>query len=91
MLAGRKNVTYPSAGLWNAIVSKININVLLSQFKVILKIYLLHIHLFTTIPNKLNNLIKTLSIVDQLFLSNIKAYMYLWLGGSGACPLRTFF
>ena len=39
---GTKNVTYLSARIWNAIVSKININVSLSQFKVILKIYLLH-------------------------------------------------
>ena len=36
---GTKNVTYLSARIWNAIVSKININVSLSQFKVILKIY----------------------------------------------------
>ena len=39
---GTKNVTYLSARIWSAIVSKINIIFLLSQFKVILKIYLLH-------------------------------------------------
>ena len=32
---GTKNVTYLSARIWNAIVSKINITVSLSQFKVI--------------------------------------------------------
>ena len=39
---GIKNFTFLSARIWNAIVSKININVFLSQFKNILKIYLLH-------------------------------------------------
>ena len=39
---GTKNFTFLSARIWNAIVSKININVSLSQFKNILKIYLLH-------------------------------------------------
>ena len=39
---GTKNFTFLSARVWNAIVSKININVSLSQFKNILKIYLLH-------------------------------------------------
>ena len=37
-----KNFTFLSARIWNAIVSKININVSLSQLKNILKIYLLH-------------------------------------------------
>ena len=35
---GTKNFTYLSARIWNAIVSKININLLLSQFKYKLKI-----------------------------------------------------
>ena len=39
---GTKNFTYLSARIWNAIVSKININLSLSQFKYKLKIYLLH-------------------------------------------------
>ena len=39
---GTKNFTYLSARIWNAIVSKININISLSQFKYKLKIYLLH-------------------------------------------------
>ena len=39
---GTKNFTYLSARIWNAIVSKININLSLSQFKCKLKIYLLH-------------------------------------------------
>ena len=39
---GTKNFTFLSARIWNAIVSKSNINVSLSQFKNILKIYLLH-------------------------------------------------
>ena len=40
---GTRNVTYLSARIWNAIVSKVNINVSLPQFKIILKIYLLHL------------------------------------------------
>ena len=39
---GTKNFAYFSARIWNAIVSKINMNVPLSQFKYRLKIYLLH-------------------------------------------------
>ena len=39
---GPKNFTFLRVRIWNAIVSKININVSLSQFKNILKIYLLH-------------------------------------------------
>ena len=35
---GKKNITFLSARIWNAIVFKISINVSLSQFKNILKI-----------------------------------------------------
>ena len=47
---GTKNFTYLSARIWNAIVSKININLSLSQFKYKLKIYLLHNTLVYTYP-----------------------------------------
>ena len=39
---GTKNFTFLSSRIWNAIVCNININVSLSRFKYILKIYLLH-------------------------------------------------
>ena len=39
---GTKNFAYLSARIWNDIVSKISISVSLSQFKVTLRIYLLH-------------------------------------------------
>ena len=37
-----KNFTYFSPRIWNALVNNININVTLTQFKSILKMYLLH-------------------------------------------------
>ena len=43
---GTKNFTFHSARIWNAIVSKININVSLSQFKNILKISYCTTHLY---------------------------------------------
>ena len=42
MSTGTKNFSYHSARIWNTIVSKISINVSLSQFEAILKNYLLH-------------------------------------------------
>ena len=52
---GTKKNYILSARIWNAIVSKININVSLSQFKNILKIYLCTTHLCIPIQNKVNN------------------------------------
>ena len=41
-VSGAKNFTFLSSRILNAIVCNININVTLSHFKYILKIYLLH-------------------------------------------------
>ena len=58
---GTKNFSYLSARIWNAIVSKINISVFLSQFKYLL--YLLHNTLVYTvyipIQKKVNNYLVT--------------------------------
>ena len=42
VVIGTKNFTYFSPRIWNALVSNININVTLAQFKSRLKMYLLH-------------------------------------------------
>ena len=47
---GTKNFTYFSPRIWNALVNNININVTLTQFKSILKMYLLHNSLNFTYP-----------------------------------------
>ena len=66
---GTKNFTFLSARIWNAIVSKININVSLSQFKNILRFTYCTTHLYIPIQNKVNNYLDTVfSIVAWLLI-----------------------